>query len=107
MAADLVRAALKGEDAGATDLPGFHLELMSKPIDDRFYYLEATWSNPLLASVVIGHYAVDPLTGDVWNGIVCSEITSPSLRILQRKLRRSLGISDAWYRRLKKAGPMC
>src|SRR6185369_14677891 len=107
MAANLVHAALKGEGAGATELPGFRLELMNKPVDARFYYFEASWSNPQPAGVVIGHYAVDPFTGDVWNGIVCSEITSRSLRKVQRKVRHSLGITEERYRKLRRQGPMC
>jgi hypothetical protein len=106
-AEELVRAALKGQGAGALDLLGLRIELMQEPIDTTFYYFEVTWSNPSPASVVVGHYAVDPMTGDVWDGIVCSEMVSPPVRALQRRIRHRLGMSDSRYQRLKRPGPMC
>jgi len=96
-----------GQGAGATRLPGFRVELMSKSIDPTFYFFEARWANPKPASVIVGHYAVDPNTGDVWDGVVCSEFTSPLLRRLQVSIRRRLGITDDKYRVLRRKGPMC
>ncbi len=107
VARSLVVAALRSQSGEPTKLPGFHVELMKKSINEQFYFFEATWSNPDLGSVIIGHYSVDPTTADVWNGVVCSEITSPTLSRLQTDVRRELGITPDKYKKLRRPGPMC
>src|SRR5579863_4484350 len=67
-AGQLVTAALRG--SGAASLPGFGLEQAQTNHLSGFIIFDATWDNPN-GSVVIGHYAVDLMTGDVWNAIVC------------------------------------
>ncbi len=101
----LVISAL--EENRATKLQKFNLELMKNSLDPTFYFFEATWSNAKGGSNIIGHYAVDPQTGDVWSGIVCDKITSPSLRRLQRSIQSRLGITPSTYRKLRRPGPMC
>jgi hypothetical protein len=89
-----------------TSLPGFGLEqAKNNNYPDRFFF-EATWDNPK-GSVVVGHYAVDPRTGDVWNAIVCEELKSPSLKTLQQRVRKRLGLTEREYRKLRRPGPMC
>jgi hypothetical protein len=101
----LVISAL--EENGATKLKNFNLELMKNSLDPSFYSFEATWNNAKGGSNIIGHYVVDPQTGDVWNGITYDEITSPSLRRLQRSMQSRLGITPSTYRKLRRPGPMC
>jgi hypothetical protein len=48
------------------------------PYDADFYYFEVIVSNPV-ASPVIGHYAVNPWTADVWNPASCELVTLPSI----------------------------
>jgi hypothetical protein len=56
----------------------------------------------------VGLYVIDPRTGDMWDGVSeCGAITSPEIRALQRKLRKTLGLSNSEYRRIRRAGPMC
>jgi hypothetical protein len=100
----LVSKAL--ETSGATKLPGFALEQPRKRNSQTFLFFEATWDNPK-GSVVIGHYAVDKKTGDVWNAIVCEELTSARLKQLQRTIRKRIGLSEEEYRKLRRRGPMC
>ena len=55
----------------------------------------------------VRYYAVDRQTGDVWNSVICQRITSPSLRKLQAALRKSIGLTDMEYRKIKRQGPLC
>jgi hypothetical protein len=58
--------------------------------------------------VVIGNYAVDPSTGDVWSATSsCDELSTHALRRLQTKIRARIGLSDAEYKRIKSKGPLC
>ncbi len=106
-AAELVRAALDGTKERPTKLPGFRLELMERPLDSTFYFFEVTWSSPTWASPLVGSYAVDPKTGDVWDGIVCRQFKGSKLEELQRAARRKIGLTDGEYRKLRRHGPMC
>lgn len=94
------------ENQAATTLPKFGLDSYRDPDFPDFYFFEATWDNPQ-GSVVIGHYAVDSRTGDVWDGVVCREIQTRSLRRLQQQIRKSMGIDEKGYQRLRRTGPMC
>jgi hypothetical protein len=49
------------------------------PYDADFYYFEVIVSNPV-ASPVIGHYAVNPWTADVWNPASCELGAAPWYR---------------------------
>jgi len=51
--------------------------------------------------------AVDRKTGDVWNGVICQQIASHSLKKLQLTLRRRIGLTDDEYQKAKRPGPMC
>jgi hypothetical protein len=101
----LVRVAL--EPGGATKLPGFQIE-SEPPIPEypNFYYFEALWQNPG-KNAVVGNYAVDPRTGDVWVSMICSELKSAALKKEQKEIRKRIGLTDQAYKKLKKMGPMC
>jgi len=103
-ARQLVAKAIEPE--GATKLPHFGLEEIPDTKFPAFLFLQGLWDNPT-GSPVVGSYAVDRSTGDVWSAVVCREYKTRGLGSLQRKIRRSIGLSDSGYRRIKKAGPMC
>ena len=94
------------EPAGIKGLRGFSVEQSAGARSDKFYVFEATWDNPG-GSVVFGAYAVDRVTGDVWDAVVCREFTSEALGKIQRAIRKRIGLSDKDYARLKRLGPMC
>jgi hypothetical protein len=102
----LLKTALEGRKRGTTGLPGFHVELMQASLDRRFYMFEVTWANPV-GSIMLGHYAIDPETADVWDSIVCYEFRSSALRALQRRVRIKCGITHEVYLKFRKKGPMC
>ncbi len=54
-----------------------------------------------------GFFAVDKMTGDVWEGTICREYRSPELARAQRQLRRRLGMNPKDYKRLRRDGPYC
>jgi hypothetical protein len=106
---EILRAAVETQVPGALKLRGFGLEPPYHLPDKyypRFLIYQATWDN-VGGSVNLGFYALDPLTLDVWNGVMCEEIKSPKLASLQRKFRARIGLSGAEYRRLRVNGPEC
>jgi hypothetical protein len=70
-----------------------------------FFFFEVTWENPQPGSVVIGHYAVDRETAEVWNSISCKRISTSSLRERQSSIRKRLGLSGEEYHRLLLRSP--
>jgi hypothetical protein len=78
------------------------------PDSSRFLFFTVTWGAKPNQSVVVGNYAVDPYTGDVWSAVMeCTEQVNPQLRALQARIRSSLGLSHSEYKRLKTKGPLC
>ena len=53
------------------------------------------------------HYAVDLRTGEVWDGVFCENLTSPSLKKLQNAIRIRIGLTQDEYRKAQRPGPMC
>lgn len=100
----LVMAALTPEQRR---LPRVEAEVDS-PTASRFLFFTVTWQGLPRGSVVVGNYAVDSYTGDVFSATVsCYEESNERLRALQRKLRADLHLSRLQYRRLKTKGPLC
>jgi hypothetical protein len=73
-----------------------------------FYVFSVTWAGAPNGSAVYGNYAVDESTGDVFDAVSeCNEISTPSLRTLQVRIRSRISLSDSDYRKIKGNGPMC
>ena len=103
-AKSLILAALPSK---AKYLPKFGLDGGIDQRSPRFYVFSADWDNPG-GSVVYGHYAVDTLTGDVWDAVMsCDELSTPALRRLQARVRSRIGLAGAKYKRIKSKGPLC
>jgi len=68
------------------------------------YFSEYGPLNPY-GSSLIGHFLVDPRTGDVFDAIVCQEYQFASLAKLQKSIRKQIGLSVAEYRGLKLSKP--
>jgi hypothetical protein len=94
------------QDRGATKLPGFCLEEYTDPYFPEFQGFQAIFNNPH-GSFNLGFYEVDRKTGDVWNGVICERMKSPSLTRLQRAIRIRLGLTGSDYRKAPRSGPMC
>jgi len=74
----------------------------------RFLRFDLIWDNESDGSVSIGLYDVDSYTGDVFSATAsCGEYSSKNLKVLQKKIRRSLHLTDTQYRKLKTNGLEC
>ena len=70
----------------------------------NFYEFSVTWDNPN-GAVVVGFFAVNRATGDVWKLVVCSKVESAHLRRLQAALRRRIKLREDEFRKLKDEAP--
>ena len=81
------------------------------PDDDpssKFFFVSVTWAGTPNGSVVVGNYAVDPYTGDVFSAtMACHEEKNKRLDALQRQVRATLHLTQAEYQKLKTKGPLC
>src|SRR4051812_3083589 len=93
----LVMASLTSEQRR---LPKLEAEL-DEGAFPHFWLLTVTWAGEPKGSVVVGNYAVDPHTGDVFSSTMsCYEYTNERLRALQAQVRSSLHLTKSQYRRL-------
>jgi hypothetical protein len=53
------------------------------------------------------HYAVDLKTGEVWSGVICENMTSHSLKKLQKSIRKRIALTEDEHEDAPKNGPMC
>ncbi len=85
--------------------------LEADPYEDRkskFLFYTVTWAGTPDGSVVVGNYAVDPATGDVFSATAaCDEQKNRKLQALQKRIRLALHLTDADYQKLKTKGPLC
>lgn len=89
-------------------LPGLSADEYQYPSSPGFWFFTVTWAANSGQSVVVGNYAVDPNTGDVWSATIsCDELRNRALEALQDRVRKSIGLSKAEYERLKTKGPLC
>ena len=103
-ARELVNTAVRGRKP--IELPGFVLVPYGNDKFPWFYFFEGQWS-ALNGTPLSVHYAVDSLTGDVWNAVLCEEFNSEAVKRLQQTLRKWHGISTQDYQKLRKPGPAC
>ena len=103
----LVMASLTAQQRRLPSL-GIEPEPPSPGNPSRFLFFEVTWEGTPNGSVVVGNYAVDPYTGDVFSSTMsCYEEKNKRLEALQAQVRAKLHLSQSEYRRLKTKGPLC
>jgi hypothetical protein len=74
----------------------------------QFMFFTVTWEGTPNGSVVVGNYAVDPYTGDVFSATrECYEEKNKRLAALQTQIRAKLHLSHSQYQKLKTKGPLC
>ena len=102
------RLVLAGLPMSQRSLPGLGADQYDDPNAMRFLFFIVTWAAHEGQSVVVGNYAVDPYTGDVWSATEsCDEVQTRKLEKLQRHLRKGLGLTEVEYEKLKTKGPLC
>ncbi len=89
-------------------LPKVEAEPYEAPDTSKFLFFTVTWEGTPKGSVVVGNYAVDPYTGDVFSATTgCYEEKNKRLEALQAQIRAKLHLSQSEYQRLKTKGPLC
>jgi hypothetical protein len=74
---------------------------------EHFYFFTGTWDNPEPGSVIVGMFAVDRATADVWySNVACEAARSSKLQRLQAQTRRALGLTEREYKVLKRSRPL-
>jgi len=86
--------------------PGASIVNSPRAFDPDFYFFAATWPNPT-GSPIIGYFAVNPSTGDVWNAADCQRLTSGPLGKLQKSIRRRFHFTREDYTSLRNKRPLC
>lgn len=85
--------------------PGLDVELAQSSHIEGFYRFEITWNNPNPGSVVIGSFAVNRATGDVWELVLCKRRRSGELNRLQQELRKAIGLDSKELHELRDKAP--
>jgi hypothetical protein len=89
-------------------IPSLGADTFNDPNSSRFLFFTVTWAGTPNGSVVVGNYAVDPYTGDVFSAtMACHEEKTKHLEVLQRQVRATLNLTEAEYQKLKTKGPLC
>ncbi len=92
----------------ARRLPSLSLEGGLDRENPEFYFFSVMWAGAPNGSCVYGSYAVDASSGDVFDPVLeCTEISTPSLRKLQAKIRSRIGLLAPEYHKFKTKGPLC
>lgn len=89
-------------------LPSLGTDPYNDPNSSKFLFFTVTWAGTPNGSVVVGNYAVDPYTGDVFSAtMACQEEKNKHLEALQRQVRATLHLTQTEYQKLKTKGPLC
>jgi len=102
-AAALVRADVEYQIRHINPGGSFSLDKNAEP-DPNYYSFQAlaVWHPEKEGSAVLGNYAVDRRTAEVWNDDNCEEAHFPALTALQTGIRKRIGLSRRAYLALEK-----
>lgn|GEM_PF-6788271 len=75
----------------------------------KFISFQLIWDGLPDSNILVGNYTINPYTGDIFDtgSGDCYGFTNKKLRILQKKIRHSLKLTDTEYKKIKVVGPMC
>lgn len=101
----LVMASLTAQQR---QLPKVEVDPDESPRSSRFLFFTVTWEGTPDGSVVVGNYAVDSYTGDVFSATrECYEERNKTLEALQAQVRATLHLAQLRYQQIKTSGPLC
>jgi hypothetical protein len=89
----------------ARRLPSMRFDREKAPHPEGFYWFEVTANVRDGASPLLGYFAVNKTTGDVWNPVQCRKLASTAIRHLQEQLRQKGAISAAEFHRIADEAP--
>jgi hypothetical protein len=72
-----------------------------------FITLQAEVPHPDAGRIEMRYFAVNPWTGDVWDSIACTRITSPTIKRTQDEIWRSSRLPDEARHVLQARAPAC
>ena len=81
----------------------FEVETALRP--GPFYWFSVTARVPADVSPLLGSFAVNSVTGDVWDPVVCKKLVNKEISDLQRELRRKAHISRNAYNHAAQTAP--
>jgi hypothetical protein len=74
----------------------------------EFQFFQALWPNPPRhPGQTPLHSAVDLRTGEVWSEDSCENLTSPSVKKLQKAIGTRIGLTADEFLKLRRRGPLC
>jgi hypothetical protein len=105
-ARELVRDALAslGEDGAGTKIA---IELWPYYWAPDFITLQAEVPHPDVGRIEMRYFAVNPWTGDVWDAIACTRITSSTIKRKQEAIWKSSKLPDEARQVLQARAPAC
>jgi len=90
--------------SGWTELPSFGLDPYEDPYFPDFYWFDANWDNPA-GSVHLAIFAVNAITGDLWDPDLCRRLRFRWLSDRQRRFRTEAGLTRAQFRAYSHRAP--
>src|SRR5580658_1182521 len=99
----LVREALVASDLNG---PSVKIEPFRYDYAPDFYAFMAWWPNPG-GSPLLGYYAVNRWTGDVWDVMGCKRISSPAIRREQESIWRRSRLAPEARGTIQETSPAC
>lgn len=99
------RLAIEALDPGQRKLPGLNAALSQRLDIPGFYRFEVLWKPTNPGSAVVGFFAVNRVTGQVWELVRCSEKKSRNLARLQGNMHKAIGLSPEELRSLGHKAP--
>ena len=98
------KLTIQSLDSKARKLPKLTLENYDKVKDSTFFQFAVTWDNPT-GSVMVGFFAVNRVTGDVWKLVVCRRLKSEDLTHLQIMIRKQIELTAHEYHQFHDKAP--
>jgi hypothetical protein len=106
VATELVRGALASLGEGSV-----RTKIAIYPVLDYwapdFITLQAEVPHPDVGRIEMRYFAVNPWTGDVWDAMACTRITSPTIKRTQDEIWRSSKLPDEARHILEARAPAC
>jgi hypothetical protein len=88
------------------EAPSVRVEHFRYDYAPEFYAFAATWPNPN-GDPLIGYFAVNPWTGDVWEINLCKRITSPELKREREAIWKRSALMPQAESTLHEKSPAC
>jgi hypothetical protein len=102
----LLRAYLRSIGYDTKEAP-LDLELTADSRRGEYsqFYLYAAYVDTPDRLANVGDYGVNGSTGDIWERVGCKRIDSDAVRDLQKRIRKSTGVSAGQLKRIQQTGP--